>query len=301
MNYIVLDLEWNQSESEKEPLIPFEIVEIGAVKLNSDRTEAGSFQQIVKPQVYHTMHKITGELIQMEMEELEKGRPFTEVFQQFIEWCGEDYMFVTWGPLDLMELQRNIRYYQLPPLSDGPICFLDAQKLFSIAYEDSKKRRSLEYAVDFLQIDKDVSFHRAYGDAYYTAKVLQTIQDESVFRNYSYDTFHLPKNHKSEIHAQFDTYVKYISREFKDKAEAFEDKEVISSKCYLCHKNIRKKVKWFSPNGKHYYCIAYCDKHGLLKAKIRVRRSENDKIYIVKTMKFITEAESKEIQKKKKS
>ena len=38
MNYIVFDLEWNQSPNGKErenPRLPFEIIEIGAVKLNS--------------------------------------------------------------------------------------------------------------------------------------------------------------------------------------------------------------------------------------------------------------------------
>ena len=39
MNYIVLDLEWNQSPGGKEkenPNLGFEIIEIGAVKLNSE-------------------------------------------------------------------------------------------------------------------------------------------------------------------------------------------------------------------------------------------------------------------------
>ena len=37
MNYIVLDLEWNQACNHEfeNPRIPFEIIEIGAVKLNS--------------------------------------------------------------------------------------------------------------------------------------------------------------------------------------------------------------------------------------------------------------------------
>ena len=38
MNYIILDLEWNQGNEQKEKQLkelPFEIIEIGAVKLNS--------------------------------------------------------------------------------------------------------------------------------------------------------------------------------------------------------------------------------------------------------------------------
>lgn len=139
MNYIILDLEWNQSSTGLEEAVktlPFEIVEIGAIKLNNERSMISEFSELVKPQVYHEMHRITRRLIHLQMEQLEKGRPFTEVMEEFREWCGEDYIFCTWGPLDLTELQRNIRYYKLEPLGDRPIKFLDVQKLFSIAYED---------------------------------------------------------------------------------------------------------------------------------------------------------------------
>ena len=39
MEYIVLDLEWNQSNTGKEDAVeklPFEIIEIGAIKLNKN-------------------------------------------------------------------------------------------------------------------------------------------------------------------------------------------------------------------------------------------------------------------------
>lgn len=295
-----MDLEWNQSNHGKEEitkLLPFEIIEIGAIKLNYERKKIDEFSKLIKPQVYHEMHRITGRLIHLEMEQLEKGFPFVEVVEEFLKWCGEDYIFCTWGPLDLTELQRNIRYYGLEELSDKPIEFLDVQKLFSIAYEDRKSRRTLEYAIDFLNIEKDIPFHRAFSDAYYTAKVLACL-DESVLKNYSFDVFHLPKNRKSEIHVIFDTYKKYISRGFDDKAEALADKTVSATKCYVCNKNLRKKIRWFSPNGKHYYSVSYCDKHGFMKSKIRIRKSEDGRVYVVKTDKFITEAEIESIRNK---
>ena len=293
MNYIVMDLEWNQSSTGQEEIskmLPFEIIEIGAIKLNSGRKMVDEFSELIKPQVYHEMHRVTRRLIHLQMEQLEYGRSFTEVMDQFREWCGEDYIFCTWGPLDLTELQRNIRYYDLEPLSDRPIRFLDVQKLFSIAYEDTKSRRSLEYAIDYLKIEKDIPFHRAFSDAYYTAKVL-ALMNEDVLANYSFDVFHLPKDKESEVYVIFDTYAKYISRAFEDKAQALEDKKVMSTKCYLCKKGLRKKIRWFSPNGKHYYSVSYCDKHGYMKSKIRIRKAENGLVYIVKTQKFITEPE----------
>lgn len=300
MNYIILDLEWNQSstgEEEVSKILPFEIIEIGAIKLNNSLKMIDEFSELVKPQVYHEMHRITSKLIHLQMNQLQQGSFFPEVMKQFQDWCGDDYIFCTWGPLDLVELQRNIRYYGLEPLADGPFKYLDVQKLFSIAYEDRKSRRTLEYAIDFLNIEKDIPFHRAFSDAYYTAKVLARL-DERVLSNYSYDVFHLPKDKESEVHVIFDDYAKYISRGFADKTEAIADKTVMGTKCYLCHKGLRRKIRWFTPNGKHYYSVSYCDKHGFMKSKVRIRKSENDMIYVVKTDKFITEEEVSDIRNK---
>lgn len=300
MNFIVLDLEWNQSNTGEEPEvaeIPFEIIDIGAIKLNRERMMIDEFNSLVKPAVYQHMHKITSKIIHLHMQDLQKGRPFKEVMNEFLEWCGADSVFCTWGPLDLFEMQRNLRFFGMEPLSSQPIRFLDVQKLFSIAYEDKKSRRNLEYAIDFLEIEKDIPFHRAFSDAYYTAKIL-SILPEQVLENYSIDTFVLPKTREEEIHVLFHDYMKYVSREFKDKQQAMEDKEVISTKCYLCHKNLRKRIRWFSPNGKHYYSVAICPVHGLLKTKIRIRKSENDGIFVVKTSKFISEEECIKLQKK---
>lgn len=303
MNYIILDLEWNQSNTGKEEIhkiLPFEIIEIGAIKLNSRREKIDEFNELIRPQIYHEMHYYTKKLIHLQMEQLEKGRTFPEVMETFRNWWGEDYIFCTWGPLDLTELQRNIRYYHMEPIADRPFQFLDVQKLFSIAFEDKKSRRSLEYAIDFLEIEKDIPFHRALSDAYYTAKIL-SILDENILGNYSFDVFHIPDNKEKEIHVLFnsipeETYAKYISRGFDDKIKAMNDKNVISTKCYLCQKNLRKKIRWFTPNGKHYYSVSYCDKHGYMKSKIRIRKAENNEVYVVKTAKFISEEDVNNIQ-----
>lgn len=283
------------------PGIPFEIIEIGAIKLNKDGAMLSEFSKLIKPSVYKEMHRVTSRLIHLQMQELERGEPFPEVMESFLQWCGEEeYLFCTWGSLDLTELQRNMRHYKMTPLSEGPIAFLDAQKLFSLAYEDGKSRRSLENAVDQAALEKDIPFHRAFSDAYYTAKLLTKIIAEkpNVLKNVSFDIFHPPVNREKEIHVQFDSYVKYISREFADKQEAFGDKEVISSKCYLCHRNLKKKLKWFTLNGKHYYCVAYCDKHGYFKNKLRLRKSEEDKVYVVKTTKQISPDEVAALREK---
>ena len=44
-------------------------------------------------------------------------------------------------------------------------------------------------------------------------------------------------------------------------------------------------------NSKHYYCVSMCKKHGFIKCKNRIRKSESGKIYVVKTMKKISDEE----------
>ena len=60
MNYIVFDLEWNQNpDGRKHPdsRLPFEIIEIGAVKLNEKREIIDTFQCLIKPKVYLSLKK----------------------------------------------------------------------------------------------------------------------------------------------------------------------------------------------------------------------------------------------------
>ena len=71
MNYIVVDLEWNQAMSSKSSVfnkLPIhlrgEIIEIGAVKLNPDMSLGEEFTVDVQPVYFKRMHyrgkKITG-------------------------------------------------------------------------------------------------------------------------------------------------------------------------------------------------------------------------------------------------
>ncbi|MBR4669625.1 MAG: exonuclease domain-containing protein [Butyrivibrio sp.] len=288
-NYIIFDLEWNQGEAPVTvdgKTLSFEIVEIGAVKLNEEKKKVGEFSRLIKPQIHKQMHKITGKLIHLTMEDLEDGVSFQEAASDFLEWCGEDPKFCSWGPLDLTEFQRNLDFFGMPLLSDRPLAFYDVQKLYSLAYDDGRTRISLESAVEELGLMSDIPFHRALSDAIYTAEIFKGF-GEKILSKVSFDTYVTPKTKKQEIKIIFDNYEKYISREFDTKEDILENMEIMSTKCYLCKKNIRRKVKWFSPNGKHYYAVAYCEKHGFMKAKVRIKKAENGRLFVIKTCRFI--------------
>jgi hypothetical protein len=198
-----------------------------------------------------------------------------------------------------MELQRNMKYYHLLPILQGPIIYYDVQKLFSIRYEDRKSRRSLEYAIDALGIEKTEGFHRALADAAYTAAVLQHIEDPYILPNSSLDVYQNPKTRKQEIYISYPTYDKYVSREFPSREKLMKDREVTSTRCPICKKNAKRKLRWFLHNQKNYYSISICQEHGLVKGKIRLRKTEEDMVYAVKTIRVIDGAEADEIRGKR--
>lgn len=296
MNYIVFDLEWNQSPNGKKyenARLPFEIIEIGAVKLNEKKEVTDSFHRLIKPKVYKWIHDSIHEVIHVDYKDLANGVSFPQAVKEFLEWCGPDWYFFTWGNQDVMELQRNMKYYSLLELLPGPVTYYDVQKLFSIRYEDRKQRRSLEFAAEYLEIEKKYGFHRALADAYYTAEVLKKIEDSYILPNSSIDVYQNPKNKKEEIYISYPMYDKYVSREFGTKEKMMKDREVTSTRCPVCHRAAKRKIRWFMNNSKIYYSISVCEEHGPVKGKIRIRKTEEEKYYAVKTLRLadIEEAE----------
>ncbi len=305
MNIIVTDLEWNQATpgvTENVPLIPFEIIEIGAVRYGEGGTLISEFSELVKPSVYKKMHNYTSKLVHLQMEELEKGDPFEEVAVKFFEWCGEDPVFATWGPGDVAVLQQNLRYFGLPLINPGPVAFIDVQKLYTIVTAgDVKKKSSLEHAVDHYGIEKDIPFHRAFGDAYYTAAVLKKVLEinPDVIKFVSYDTTFPPLDKAHEIKEQFPTYEKYITRVFEDREKVFKDRGVLDTSCYECGKRTKRKIKWFSAGERKSYCLCECEKHGLIKGRIVLHPSDDPSgFYVVKTLRFVDESDAAAVVKK---
>lgn len=299
MDYIVFDLEWNQCPDGKlheNDALPFEILEIGAVKLNSEKEIIDHFHEYIRPTVYHRLHAKTAEMLHLSLETLANADSFVQVMERFRIWCGVNAQFCTWGSLDLLELQRNMRYHKVPDFLPFPLKYYDVQKLFSLAFEDGKSRRTLEYAADFLSLKKDEPFHEALSDAKYTALIMCQMSKEQIHSWFSIDYFHHPKNRKEEIYTVFHTYSKFVSKEFSSKTELMRDRKVASTRCYLCGRHAKKTIRWFQSGGKNYSCLAYCPEHGYLKGKIRIKKAENSTgFFCVKTLKLIDEEHAQDV------
>lgn len=302
-NYIVLDLEWNQSAGGKGESVdnfPFEIIEIGAVRLNDSMDETGEFRRLIKPRVYPELHEKILEVTHIEKETLIKeGLDFKDAIKDFILWCGDNPIFCTWGSMDLTELQRNITYYQLPSPFQKPLLYYDVQKLYSLHNGDEKSRLSLDIAVGEMGILEERPFHRALDDAHYTGRIMGKMEFSKVEAYWSTDYYRLPQKKEEEVYLVFPNYSKYISRPFECKQDAIADKTVTDLICCKCNRMLRKKIRWFTSNQKFYTALGCCPVHGNVKGKIRLRRNEDGQIYVVKTMKLVGSEEISGLYEKK--
>ena len=182
MNYIVFDLEWNivgkknkVSQAEQEKL-PFEIIEIGAVKLDSEMQLVSSFSAFVQPKLYPVISHYVARVTKRDQESLKLGRPFPEVARDFHAFSQNGKpVFCSWSKSDPQVIIDNLNYYDIDLIN--PLYCLDVQTLFAVVGEkaSSTTQRSIEYALEYLNVKQDKPLHTALNDAYYTARILQAI------------------------------------------------------------------------------------------------------------------------------
>lgn len=299
MNYVVMDLEWNQSptgQSGENPNLAFEIIEIGAVKLDHKFNIIDQYSSIVKPRIYRRLQSRIREILNYDESLLKTGRPFDVVFREFKKWCGEDYIFCTWGPLDLTYLQQNMDFYYLKNF-EFPLRFYNLQEIYAFSIcNDKTQTPSLEKAVTDLNIATDKPFHCAINDAYYTAKIFQKLDHKILSDLYSIDCYHYPTCVEEEILLQHNNYNEYISRTFKNKKEALCDKNITSLRCHKCNRKIPKKIRWFVNNSNTQLCAGKCWTHGFICGKIRFKNTKDGNVFVIKTVEKINKKDFERIK-----
>ena len=140
MNYIVLDMEWNQpwpgSPSSKKVLpvaIRGEIIQIGAVRVTEAQEVADEFQIMVKPKYYRHLNRRVSKLTGIKESRLrEEGVPFPEAMEQFKAWCGEDIVFLTWGFDDIGILRENLQLHGLENTKGQTASLYNSHLLFPL-------------------------------------------------------------------------------------------------------------------------------------------------------------------------
>ncbi|PSM00346.1 exonuclease, partial [Clostridium botulinum] len=182
MNYIIFDLEFNQGYNNQiEFKCPFEIIQIGAIKLNENFTTIDTFNALVKPEIYSDLNPFVKNLTNLTMDSLNKAKSFREVYKDFLKFLNKDRnIFCIWGMTDMKELFRNIVYYQLDTES-MPKEYINVQA-YTGKYLNYPKSINvgLSNAVELFHITKNNDFHNAFNDAFYTVEVFKKIYSEKI-------------------------------------------------------------------------------------------------------------------------
>ena len=187
MQYIVLDMEWNQALTKeavrrKGFTLSGEIIQIGAVRLTPQLEAADTFRVAVAPKYYKKMHWSVRKLTGISTKKLADGIPFPDAYRQFTDWCGDEYAFLTWGPDDLPMLKCNLRLHNmsLSEMKEG----YDLQKIFGRVMGE-KKQFSLADALSRLEITDTYPPHDALNDALNTARIVSHLPFEEAIRHYN--------------------------------------------------------------------------------------------------------------------
>ncbi len=275
MNYIVLDMEWNQpwpgSPSAKKVLpvqIRGEIIQIGAVRVTEDQQVTDEFQVLIKPKYYRRLNRRVSKLTGIKEAQLrENGVPMIDAMEAFRRWCGEDVIFLTWGFDDITILRENLRLYGLE--ENWVERWYNAQMIFNAQTDGSSSQKALKTAMEIFGIEATRPAHDALGDAYHTALICAKLDLQKGTQEYGKAL----KNHVDGFHgAELPGCIsRKVFYDYADKHAALQAMTEEENKCPTCGKQMTP-TRWFSQPGRRYMDLATCPKCG--KFLIRVRLSE---------------------------
>ena len=275
MDYIVLDMEWNQpwpgSPSAKKVLpvtIRGEIIQIGAVRLTEDGQVADEFQVMIRPKYYRRLNRRVSKLTGIKESRLNaEGVPFPEAMEQFRTWCGEEIVFLTWGFDDIGILRENLRLFGLD--EEWTSKWYNAQMIFNAQTDGSNSQKALKTAMEIFGIEATRPAHDALGDAYHTALICAKLDLKRGAEEYGQAL----KSHENGFHgAELPGCIcRKVFYDYADKHAALAAMTGEENKCPTCGRQMLGS-RWFAQPGHRYMDLATCAEHG--KFLIRVRLSD---------------------------
>lgn len=274
MNYIVLDFEWNQTRG-REMLLPNgrllsgEIIEIGAVRLNSRKKMTGSFKYLIRPVFYRRMHSRVKELTGIDNDTLKNGVAFEVAFEKFLDFCGEDFVTITWGPSDITVLKENLEAHGY---DKWDVPNYDLQVIYRAQTNAERQSIALNTAAERMGITVPENLHDAQTDALLTAMICEKLNLKKGIKHYS-----TPLADPMDLdHLAFESVKK-----IKNTDLVSSDPRVRYIHCPHCRRPIAaQKITTVSKNKK--LTTVTCPDHGEFFVNFRLFREPNDTVTVHK-------------------
>lgn len=256
MNYIVFDMEWNQpsySRGRKTVRgvgLNGEIIQIGAVRLDDKLDVSDSFIINIEPVFYKKLNSAVARITGITSGDLAGCLHFPEAYRRFLEFCGDEFCFITWGCDDIPMLRDNILAHGMSAAS-MPRSY-DLQRIFNCQVTHGSRQWSLESAMETLEIEQRHPSHNALYDAVNTAKIALRLDIKAGIGGYDNMLRLSGLGGKREI-----------AEGFADMESALNDEKMRRFICPLCERKL-SGGEWIGRRGKRV-ALAECPEHGMLK------------------------------------
>ena len=257
-------MEWNQpaySGGRKklgDGFLTGEIIQIGAVKLDSSFDVCDSFEVNIEPVFYKKMNRNVKKITGITDSELRGCKHFCQAYSDFTDFCGDEYCFITWGRDDIPMLKDNMTANGLDA-GTLPESY-DLQLIFNHQITHSTRQWSLSGAMEMLNIEQRHPSHNALFDAINTAKIAVRLDLAAGIENY---------NNMAGL-AKLGSEKEIIDG-FADLKSALGDKRLQKLVCPLCSRSLGRS-EWIGTRGKRV-ALASCPEHGTLKFMITAFRN----------------------------
>lgn len=278
MQYIVLDMEWNQpwpgTYAAKRVLpvrIRGEIIQIGAVRVTDRQIVGDEFQALIKPKYYRKLNKKVVSLTGIKDAMLsERGIPFPEVVEQFRDWCGEDCVFLTWGFDDIGILKENMALHNID--SSWIDRWYNAQMIFNAQTDGATAQKALKTAMQMAGVEASRPAHDALGDAYHTAILCTRLDLPRGMAEYDKAL----REHENGFHgAELPGCLeRHVFHGYETKEAAMAALSGVENRCPICGKPMTVS-RWVSQQDRRYMTMANCAEHGNFLVRIRLSKEED--------------------------
>ncbi len=250
MNYIILDFEFNQafdfknnSKGKHKENCRFEIIDIGAVKVDKDFNIIDEFSILIKPFIYKRLHPYVSKLTNYTMKDFKNATTFEDAYNKFLQFIGDEpYVFCVWGESDINILYKNIIYFHLN-YKQITKNFINLQPIVSKHLNYGAPVISLQKACELLGIEETYPYHTAISDTKYTTDIFLIIKPSKKYIS----TFKIPRKKvmtKNKTYIDTDKLFKFLEKKLGH-VPTDKDKELALALYNLGrfnHYNVNKKL-----------------------------------------------------------
>lgn len=244
-----MDLEWNNSYNKKLKCFFNEIIEIGAVMIDSSLEVVDTFSVLIKSQLSNKLSGRVKNLTHISNEDMYGGVSFGKAVSDFSKWIGnKDCIFMSWGNGDLRVMLDNLKFFEdiegIPFISR----YMDLQKYCQQFLKLSNAQQvGLSAAATLLGIDvSEYSTHRALEDSLLSWRCFKKAFDKESLAGFIL-------NCDDEFYKRLLFKAKNITNIHDERI----DRSKMVCYCDECHRRMSKVSEWKSVN-QSFRALFYC-------------------------------------------